>query len=215
MTSERDEIGLGAGSKPRPAEPWTPARTEQALNMVRVAMSSATGLLPVAEAAAEAIAELMSSWETTITLIDGQEYWDIVDICEVPDGWPRFPDFRYPLTSYPAGTERMMAGKGYVTGGAVDEVMLEFERQWPEVPVGSIMSIPIIALGEIHGEIFLVRRVGQALFTRDELDVGSELATLFGARLPALVTAYFESRGDGLTSDSLPDLTKDLQEPLD
>jgi hypothetical protein len=178
-------------------------------------MSSATGLLPVAEAAAEVFAELMSSWETTISLIDGQEYWDIVDICDEPEGWPRFPDFRYPLDSYPVGTERMMAGKGYVTGDAVDEVMVEFERQWPEVPVGSIMSIPIIALGEVHGELFLVRRPGQVRFNRDDLDVGSELATLFGARLPALVTAYFEARGDGSTSESLPDLARDLQEPLD
>jgi uncharacterized protein YlzI (FlbEa/FlbD family) len=178
-------------------------------------MSSATGLLPVAEALADTIGSLMSAWETTITLIDGDFYWDIVDICEEPDDWPRFPDYRYPLSAFPVGTDRMMAGKGYVTGDAVDEVMIEFERQWPEVPVGSIMSIPIVALGEVHGEIFLVRKVDLPPFNRDDLDAGAELATLFGARLPALVTAYFESRGDGFASRSLPDLTKHLEDPSD
>jgi GAF domain-containing protein len=178
-------------------------------------MSSATGLLPVADAAAEAIHSLMSAWETTITLIDGELYWDIVDVCDEPDGWPRFPDYRYPLASYPVGTDRMLSGRGYVSGDAVDEAMIEFERLWPEVPVGSLMSIPIIALGEVHGEVFLVRKTGSVPFNRDDLDVGAELATLFGARLPALVTAYFERRGDGSSSDSLPNLTKDLEEPVD
>ena len=109
----------------------------------------------------------------------------------------------------------MMSGRGYVTGDAVDEAMLELSDLWPEVPVGSIMSIPIIALGEVHGEIFLVRKVNTAPFNRDDLDAGSELATLFGARLPALVTAYFKSRGDGSSSRSLPNLTKDLEDTVD
>jgi hypothetical protein len=214
MASERDPV-LAESGEPQPAALWTPATIEAAISTVRVAMSSATGLLPVAQAAAEAIKTLMSAWETTITLIDGELYWDIVDICEEADGWPQFPDYRYPLASYPVGTDRMMSGRGYVSGDAVDEVMLEFERLWPEVPVGSIMSIPIIALGEVHGEIFLVRKVNTTPFNRDDLDAGSELATLFGARLPALVTAYFESRGDGSSSHSLPNLTKDLADTVD
>jgi hypothetical protein len=215
MASERDPVLAGEGGEPRPVHSWTPAAADAAISQVRNAMSSATGLLPVAEAAANAIGVLLSAWETTVTLIDGDVYWDIVDICEEPDGWPRFPDYRYPLSSYPVGTSRMMSGKGYFSGHAADEVLAEFERLWPEVPVGSIMSIPIVALGEVHGEIFLVRKVGTIAFDRDDLDVGSELATLFGARLPALITAYFESRGDGSGSNSLPNLTKDLEEPID
>ena len=98
MASERDPV-LAESGEPQPAGPWTPATIEAAISTVRIAMSSATGLLPVAEAAAEAITTLMSAWETTITLIDGELYWDIVDICEEPDGWPRFPDYRYPFAS--------------------------------------------------------------------------------------------------------------------
>jgi len=169
----------------------------------------------VAEAAAIAIRSLMSAWEVTISLIDGSEYWDIVDICEEPDGWPRFPDYHYQLSQYPVGTERMLSGKGYTSGNAADEVMLEIERQWPEVPIGSIMSAPIIALGGVHGEIFLVRDGDTPPFNRDELDVMSEVATLLGARLPALVSNYLDSQDDANRSQSMPKLTHQLREMLD
>ena len=189
--------------------------TDEALTLVREAMASATGLLPVSEAAALVIASLLSAWEVTISLIDGSEYWDIVDICLEPDGWPRFPDYRYPLSDYPAGTERMLSGKGYTSGNAADEVMKEIERQWPEVPIGSIMSAPIIALGGVHGEIFLVRDASKPHFNRDELDVVSEVATLLGARLPALVSNYLDSQDTESAANSMPTLTHQLREMLD
>lgn len=178
-------------------------------------MASATGLLPVTEAAALAIGSLMSAWEVTISLIDGSEYWDIVDVCEEPDGWTRFPDYRYPLSDYPVGSERMLSGKGYTSGNAADEVMKEIERQWPKIPAGSIMSAPIIALGGVHGEIFLVRDASKPQFTRDELDLVSEIATLLGARLPALVSNYLDSQDTASAADSMPTLTHQLREMLD
>ncbi|HEX5018957.1 MAG TPA: hypothetical protein VFX15_15370, partial [Actinomycetes bacterium] len=195
---------------------WTPEETESALHRVREAMASATGLLPVAEAAARTIHVLMEAWETTATLVDGPDYWDIVHITDDPDDdYPPYPDLHYALDGYPIGTERMLSGRGYVSGSAVDEVMVEFERQWPDVPAGSIMSVPIIAMGQVHGEFFMVRHYDVPPFTRDDLDVGAELATLFGARLPALVTAYFESQGEQTGSASLPNLTRELDEPID
>lgn len=191
-----------------------PAGTELAVARVRDAMASATGLLPVADAAAATIGEMLSAWEITVTLIDGTEYWDIVDICEDPDGYPRFPDYRYRLADFPLGTERMLSGKGYVTGDAADEVLMEFERKWPEVPAGSIMSVPIVALGGVHGELFLVRHQDEPPFTRDDLDLTSELATLLGARLPALVSAYLDSGQHPAGRTSMPTLTDQLNEIL-
>jgi hypothetical protein len=215
MGSEHEHVSAGRpqGSQPPGSSSLIP--TDEALGLVREAMSSATGLLKVAEAAAETIGALMSAWETTITLLDGHEYWDIVDICEEPDGWPRFPHHRYPLSDFPIGSERMLSGKGYISGDAVDEVMVEFARQWPEVPVGSIMAVPIIALGGVHGEIFIVRKVGVPSFVREELDMVSELATLFGARLPALVSTYLDANPSATGSSSMPNLTRQLREQLD
>lgn len=218
MTSDQEPVRAELPNEAQLGSADMPLRiptTEEALTVVREAMASATGLLPVAEAAAVAIRRLMSAWEVTISLIDGSEYWDIVDICEEPDGWPRFPDYRFPLSDYPVGTERMLSGKGYVSGNAADEVMLEIERQWPEVPVGSIMSAPIIALGGVHGEIFLVREGSAHPFNRDELDVMSEVATLVGARLPALVSNYLDSQDTATAADSMPTLTHQLREILD
>src|SRR3954463_15603184 len=215
MTSDREPVLAGAHKDVLPHDDETPMPTEAALQRVRLAMSAVSGLLPVAEAAAEEFSSIFSAWETTITLIDDADYWDIVHVSHDDDDYPRFPDLRYALSDYPIGTERMMAGKGYVSGGAVDEVKVEYERQWPEVPVGSIMSIPIIAKGEIHGEIFVVRHRDTPPFSRDHLDLGSELATLFGARLPALVTTYLESRGGKGGSDALRGLTSELDEPGD
>ncbi|HVQ89302.1 MAG TPA: GAF domain-containing protein [Actinomycetes bacterium] len=186
---------------------------EDAFQLVRAAMSDAVGLLNVTRAAAEAISQLFSSWEITITLLDRDEYWDVVDMSVEQDGHPTFPNYRYPLTDFPIGTSRLLAGKGYVSGDAADEVMVEYARQWPEVPAGSIMSVPIIALGGVHGEIFLVRDLETPKFNRDDLDLASELATLLGARLPALVAAY-EELDSGSDSHAMAQLTQNLGDVL-
>jgi hypothetical protein len=188
---------------------------DEAVRLVRTAMSNEVGLLRVAEAAATAIMHLMSAWEVTVTLIDRTDYWDIVDVCVDPTRGTRFSDDRYPLRDYPIGTSRMLAGKGYVSGEAIDEVMVEFERQWPEVPVGSIMSAPIVALGGVHGEVFLVRGKGTPPFTRQELDLACECTTLLGARLPALVAAHKESGSEPGDAEVMGRLTRSLKALLD
>lgn len=185
---------------------------ETAVRLVRSAMSDAVGLLSVAEASALSIMHLMSAWEVSITLLDGDAYWDIVEVSVVPTRGTRFPDYRYPLSAYPIGTSRLLAGKGYVSGEAIDEVLIEYEKEWPDVPVGSIMSAPIIALGGVHGEVFLVRDTKTPLFTRDELDIVSECASLLGARLPALVASYLGADAEDTTT--MARLTQNLDRLL-
>jgi hypothetical protein len=51
---------------------------------VRTAMSDAVGLLSVAEAAGLAIMHAMNAWELSVTLLDGDNYWDIVDVSVEP-----------------------------------------------------------------------------------------------------------------------------------
>lgn len=177
---------------------------------VRTAVSGAVGLLNVAEAAGLAIMHAMSAWELSITLLDGDHYWDIVDVSVEPTRGTRFPNHRYPLTDYPLGTKMLLTGRGYVAGEAIDEALVEYERQWPDVPVGSIMSAPIIALGGVHGEVFLVRDTETPPFTSDELDVVSECATLLGARLPALVASYRETGSGREGASTMDQLSQNL-----
>jgi GAF domain-containing protein len=183
--------------------------------LVRTAMSSAVGLLNVAEAAGLAIMHAMSAWELSVTLLDGDNYWDIVDVSVDPARGTRFPNHRYPLTDFPIGTRMLLTGRGYVGGEAIDEVLVEYERQWSEVPVGSIMSAPIIALGGVHGELFLVRDTETPPFTTDELSVAAECATLLGARLPALVASYREGRPEGESAGTMDQLSRNLDALLD
>jgi GAF domain-containing protein len=182
---------------------------------MRTAMAAAAGLLNVTEAAAAVICALTGAAEVSISLLDGDHYWDVVDVSADPGRGTLYPDFRYPLTDYPVGSDRLLSGRGYVGSDSNDEVMVEYARQCPDAPVGSIMSAPIIALGGVHGEVFLVREVGAPTFTRDELDLVSECAPLFGARLPALITAYKETESDPIHSQAMPRLTRVLDDLLD
>ena len=52
-------------------------------------------------------------------------------------------------------------------------------------------------------------------FTRDELDPVSECAPLFGARLPALITAYKETESDPTHNRVMPRLSRELDQLLD
>jgi GAF domain-containing protein len=178
-------------------------------------MSGAVGLLQVAEAAATAIMYLASADEVSISLLDRDHYWDVVDVSMDPERGTLFPDFRYQLADYPVGSDRLLSGRGYIGGDATDEVMIEYARQCPDAPVGAIMSAPIIALGGVHGEIFLIRHVGAQTFTRDELDLVSECAPLLGARLPSLVAAYKEAELDPVRSGAMEQLAHELDALLD
>ena len=189
---------------------------EDALDKVRQAMAGAVGLLPVTQAAAQAICDVMNATQTTVILIDNDCYWDVADV------WVQPPDFessprrsRYPISDYPVGTERLMSGRGYFSGDAVDEALIECKRLWPRASIGSIMGVPIIALGEIHGEIFLMRDESSAPFNRDDLDVVAELAPLVGARLPALLANYADDDKDGATAPAMPRLASRLKNFLE
>ncbi len=184
---------------------------DHARSLVREAVAAAVGLLPVTEAAAEAICWLAGSTEVTISLFDGQEYWDVVEFSAVPTDYPRFPDARYSFSDYPLSTDSVLSGKGYVSGEPAQEMLQEYSLSWPDTPVGSIMGVPIIALGSVHGEIFLLRSPGEPSFTRDDLDLVSDMATLLGARLPALIAAY---AADDELDATLSGLTDRLAEHL-
>ena len=195
---------------------WSASAQQEALSKVRQAMASAVGLLPVAEAAALTIRELMMAAEVGVILLDDGQYWDVVEIRNEPSDLPRFPvNSRYPVSEYPIATERLMAGKGYFSGEAVDEILIEYRTLWPEISIGSIMGVPIIAMGQVHGEVFLVRDEQTPGFDRDDLDFAADVATLLGARLPALLSSYAESESIVGREAPLPGLAERLVDHLD
>jgi len=195
-------------------ETWRVSASDEAVRSLRAAMAEATGLLNVTEAAATVILQLTAAYEVSVSLLDGENYWDVVDVSS--HARPTlYPNLRYPLSDYPVGSDRLLSGRGYVGNESNDEVMLEYARQCPDAPVGSIMSVPIIALGGVHGEVFLIRDVGEPPFTRDELDLVSECAPLLGARLPALIAAYKDAVPDLAHSDAMSQLSQELDALLE
>ena len=199
-----DDSYLGGTSSPDPHSPLSPP-SQAAVNRVRLALADVVGLLPVAEAAAIAIREAAGATAVGISLMDGSEYWDLVEVWPSAFSYERFPvNSRYPLTQYPAASERLLAGKGYFSGDAADEVMAEYRELWPEVSIGSIMGVPIVALGEVHGEVFLLRDAQAPAFTRDDMDLVAEMATYLGARLPALVASH---KGTSIYGETVLDET--------
>ncbi|MDH4074210.1 MAG: GAF domain-containing protein [Gammaproteobacteria bacterium] len=194
-------------------EHWRVTASDEAIQQLRTAMASATGLLKVTEAAATVILQLTAAQEVSISLLDGEHHWDVIDVSADPERGTLHPDLRYRLSDYPVGSDRLLSGRGYVGNAADDPVMVEYALQNPDAPVGSIMSAPIIALGGVHGEIFLVREVGAPPFTRDELDLVSECAPLLGARLPALIAAYRDQVQD--KPNAMAGLAKDLEALFD
>ena len=195
-------------------ETWRVSASDEAVRSLRAAMADATGLLNVTEAAASVILQLTAAYEVSVSLLDGENYWDVVDVSSHARG-TLYPDLRYPLSDYPVGSDRLLSGRGYVGNETNDDVMIEYARQCPDAPVGSIMSVPIIALGGVHGEVFLIRDVGEPPFTRDELDLVSECAPLLGARLPALIAAYKDSKPDPAHSDAMAQLSQELDALLE
>lgn len=196
-------------------ETWRVTASDEAVRSLRAAMSNATGLLNVTEAAATIILQLATANEVSVSLLDGDKYWDVVDVSNDAARGTLYPDLRYPLSDYPVGSDRLLSGRGYVGNESDDEVMIEYARQCPEAPVGSIMSVPIIALGGVHGEVFLIRKVGEPPFTRDELDLVSECAPLLGARLPALIATYKEAMPGLAHTDAMSQLSQELDELLE
>lgn len=194
---------------------WRVTASDEAVLALRDAMSAATGLLRVSEAAGSAILTLTAAKEVSISLLDGDHYWDVVDVSADPERGTLYPDYRYPLSDFPIGSERLLSGRGYVGSHATDPVMIEYARQCPDAPVGSIMSAPIIALGGVHGEIFLIRDMDAPAFSRDDLDLVSECAPLLGARLPALIAVYKEAASDASSANVMATLSQELDALLE
>ena len=191
-----DEGGLpsrASGDDNQLAQGWGSSDRLAASSTLRAAMSDKPELVPACEAAGEAFLEIFQAHSVTVTLMDRVEYRDIVNVGWLEPGQVRFPDdLRYPTSSYPATTRRLLELEGYISTDSELDVVREYIEGSPFNRMGCFMGVPIVAAGELHGEVFLWRDAGHPPFTDDDLPVAYDLATQFGGHLPTLIRAQQE-----------------------
>jgi len=169
---------------------WSSGSRGEASKRVQTALESVGGLLSVTEALGEAFAEIMVASAVSVSLLDDDGYWDLVTVGNLGPGEVRFPNERYPTSYYPFAAERLLAREGYIsTDGQlyIGEDHPHFEN-W--AGVGSFMGVPVIANAEPRGQMLIVRDRSHPAFLPEDLQVATDLATHFGARLPNLLAEY-------------------------
>jgi GAF domain-containing protein len=146
-------------------------------------------LVPLAHGAAAAVAELMAAASAHVTLIVGDQYCDIVNVGDLMSGQVTYPERQYyPLDSYPAATERLLSHRGYISSDEL-AVVDEYRVQTPYSVPASFMGVPIVAQGQVFGELFLTRSSDQPPFTQEDLELVMDLATVIGGRIPSVIDA--------------------------
>ncbi|MEO8329197.1 MAG: GAF domain-containing protein [Candidatus Nanopelagicales bacterium] len=165
---------------------WSATARDAASKRIREVLDSTSALLPAVEAVGEAFAEVMVAKTVTITLLDDDGYWDLVNIGDLPPEEVRFPNERYPASLYPTATARLLAREGYISSDATMDVDAEHPHNSAWLGVGSFMGVPIVAAAEMRGEILVTRGAEAPAFLLDDLAVAEDMATQFGALLPGL-----------------------------
>jgi GAF domain-containing protein len=146
-------------------------------------------LVPLAHGAAAAVAEVMAASSAHVTLIVGDEYCDIVNVGDLELGQVTYPERQYyPLDSYPAATKRLLSHRGYISSDVL-AVVDEYRAQCPYTVPASFLGVPIVARGEVFGELFLTRSGEEPPFTQEDLELVMDLATVLGGRIPAVIDA--------------------------
>lgn len=167
---------------------WGAAARLSAAHKVRSAIASHSGLLDVSAAVAEEIQELFVASACSITLLDERGYRDLVNVGQLDPGDERFPaDQPYSAVQFPLATKMLLEGGGYLSASASSALYKEFQAMWPYHPAGSFLGVPIVAAGDVRGELYLARASDVPVFTSEDVDAARDLATLYGSALPRLL----------------------------
>ena len=144
-------------------------------------------LLPLAHGAALSIAEVMAAATAHVTLIVDDQYCDIVNVGDLAPGMVTYPEHQYyPLSDYPYATKCLLSHHGYLSSEA-SLAAEEYARLSPYEVSSSFMGVPIVAQGQVFGELFLTRAKDQPPFTHEDLELVTDLATVMGGRIPSVV----------------------------
>lgn len=162
-----------------------PSRTEIIRHLV-VAIDRYEDLTSLARGAAEATMEIMAASCAHVTLIEGTNFRDVVNVGHLDPGQVPFPvDQVYPLDLLPAAADRLLSHRGYLSTDSLD-VVTEYLRFQPLAEMSSFLGVPIVAQGTVFGELFLCRLPGQPEFAQEDLDLAMDLGTVLGARIPVV-----------------------------
>lgn len=175
---------------------WTGSGRSDVIRHLVVSIDRFEDLPALAQGAAATVSEIMAASSAHITLIDGDEYCDLVNVGELEPHEVTFPvNVRYPLAALPAATERLLSHRGYLSTDT-SAVVTEYIQTLPgEVPA-SFLGVPIIAQGRVFGELFLRRREGEPPFADEDLELAMDLGTVLGSRIPGVVAMEEEAGTD-------------------
>ncbi len=176
---------------------WSATARVSASNRVRATVEQESGLVAVCEAAAEVVREIMVARSVSVLLMDESGYREIVNAGELNPDDVRFPTGeRYPLSRYPLASARLLAREGYISADATLDVVKERAKPMHNATVGCFMGVPIVAVGEVRGELYLTRGIGEPVFTPEDLEINSDFATQLGTRIPALLQEIRRTQPD-------------------
>ena len=168
---------------------WGPSARMRARSRLREAIDARSDLLGVVEAAASVIREELSARTVTVTLLQDEYYRDLVKVGEYAPEEAVDPTDRFPASDYPEATARLLAHEAYVSGGSNGaEVVQEHLQLVPPDRVSGFMGVPIVASGEVRGEVFATRKASEPSFTTDDVSVARDLATELGSAFPGLLS---------------------------
>jgi len=176
---------------------WSAGARVSATQRVRDAVQEGSDLLEVSERVLEVIREVLVAARVTVTLIEGDQYRDLVNVGDLHSQQVRFPDHLvYPVSTYPASTAQLLAHEGYISTSSDLEVVREYIALAPQATVGCFMGVPIAAAGEVQGELFALRNPDAPPFMPEDVEIATDFATQFGSRLPELLAAKRASDPD-------------------
>ena len=166
---------------------WSGSGRSDVIRYMVVTIDGYEELLPLAQGAAAAVAELMAAASAHITLIVDDQFCDLVNVGDLMPGMSTFPDQQYyALSDYPSAAKCLLEHRGYLSTHDT-AVVNEYAELTPyEVPA-CFMGAPIVAQGQVFGELFLTRNNSQPPFTEEDLELVIDLATVLGGRIPAVV----------------------------
>lgn len=183
--------GSSEGSNPYShRRAWGPQARVQARARLTEAIDAHSGLLDVVEATAVVICRELSARTVTVTLLEDDTYRDIVKVGDYDPAESIDVREQYPASNYPEATARLLAHQAYASGDSAHEIHSEHLQIVPADLVSGFMGVPIVADGQVRGEVFATRRATEPPFTLDDVEVARDLATQLGGCFPALVAEH-------------------------
>jgi GAF domain-containing protein len=172
---------------------WTGAGRSEIIRHLVVSIDRYEDLTSLAHGAAVSVSEIMAATSTHITLIVDDHFCDLVNVGELEPDEVTFPDNQYyPLAAFPAAAQRLLSHRGYLSTDTL-EVVTEYVDNLPGPVPPSFMGVPIVAQGQVYGELFLTRGGGEPEFTHEDLELAMDLGTVLGSRIPTVLALEDEA----------------------